>query len=330
MNKQANLSASGPGRKISSGLTAAFYLAVFLTALSAGAYLTAFLVVRGIPETTAPTLVGLARSDAEKIAGADRLSLRVDALDFNDEVPPDHVISQDPPAGSRLKENQAIRVVLSRGAQIVPAPDLRGLSLDQAVTILLHGRLAAGLISYTHGSGEPEQGPDRVIAQAPSPLAQVKAGSKIDLLLSLGPRPVLVSMPDLTGLSHGRAVLTLEKSGLVPGRIKADRRPDWPRETVLLQNPPPGGPTPQGTLVHLTVNRGAESEPGGYRFQVLEYRIPTGFLRREIKILVSGEDYSREVYQEWRRPGELVRVTALVRGAPRARFFEDGRETDRP
>ena len=177
------------------------YLAAFLTAAAVSAYLTAFLVIRGgSPEVAAPLLVGLDREAAERTAHNNNLLLRVEAEDFSDEVPRGHVASQDPPAGFRLKENQIVRVVLSRGSRVLPIPDLKGLSLEQAVSILSQGRLGIGLLSYTYGLN-PKQGPDRVVAQSPLPLTPVTAGTKVDLLLSLGPRPFFVSMPDLTGMS---------------------------------------------------------------------------------------------------------------------------------
>ena len=113
------------------------------------------------------------------------------------------------------------------------------------------------------------------------------------------------------------------------GKVINDDRPDWPRDAVLLQAPPPGRRVAAGSLVRLTMNRSEESITQAYRFKVTEYTIPNGFLRREIRMTAYGEYFSWEVFHKWIEPGQRIRVAALVHGGSKIKIFEDGREIDR-
>jgi serine/threonine-protein kinase len=309
------------------GMKYGLYAAAFLSALALTAYVTMILLVQATPEVEAPDLTGMDAVAGLEILSDLGLNLKIKATDYSETVAKDHIVSQEPPPGYRLKRDRDVRVVLSKGSAKVQAPDLRGLSLAQASSILAQSRLTTGRIGYTYGSG-PEQGRDRVLAQVPDPLGAVEVGSRVDLLLSLGPRPYYIAMPDLTGEPYSAALIVLEQAGLSLGRLETEYLPSWPPDTVVIQDPPPGGKTARGSLVRLTVNRAEESDPQDYRWHVLEYRVPNGLLRREIKFRVTLGSYIWDIYEGWHGPGEVVRVLAPAKGSPRAQVFEDGKLTD--
>ena len=310
------------------GVKYGLYAAVFFLALGVSAWVTVVLVVKAPPEVEVPDLTGLEAIAALKALSDLGLNLKVQAADFSDGVPKDHVISQDPAAGMRLKRKRHVKVVLSKGSAAVPLPDLRGLSQKQAEVILNQGRLAVGQVSFTYGQG-PEQGRERVLAQSPEPPASVGVGKKVDLLVSLGPRPVYLVMPDLTGHLYSVALINLERAGLVLGRLETTHLPSWPFETVVIQDPGPGSRVARGDLVRLTVNRADASKPADYQWRVFEYRIPYGLLRREINFRVALGTFLWDLHDDWHGPGEVVRLVTLVRGKPRGQVLEDGEETAR-
>jgi beta-lactam-binding protein with PASTA domain len=304
------------------------YLAGFFLALGAGAYMTVHLVVRSQPEVQVPDLMGQDAVTALKTLSDAGLNLKVEAMDFNQSVPKNHVIRQDPSPGSRLKKSREVRVVLSQGSASVPLPDLRGLTREQALAILKQSRLEPGRISHTYGSG-PEQGRNNVLAQAPDPLTAVAPGTRIDLLLSLGPRPYYINMPDLTGRLYSLALMDLERMGLSVGRMEAQTLPEWPADAVVIQVPPPGSRVAKGDLVQLTINRPADARVEEYRFHVLNYDIPYGLLRREIRFRIPVGSYLLDLHDQWHPPGDTVTVVALLPGRPLGQVFEDGREATR-
>ncbi|MBW2092351.1 MAG: PASTA domain-containing protein, partial [Deltaproteobacteria bacterium] len=220
-----------------------------------------------------------------------------------------------------VKKDRDIRVILSKDSRQVKLPDLKGLSLDQARAILEQAELSVGLTSYAYGLG-PEQGRDRILAQVPEALSLVDRKTKVDLLLSLGPRSVDLVMPDLTAQHYSVALLNLERAGLKPGPLQYERRPNWPTGAILMQEPSPGSRVAQGATITLTVNRGG----GGvaeYKFHLLDYQISYGFLRREIRVQIEVDSFQFNIYEDWHGPGELVQTLALVPGPLEASIFED-------
>lgn len=301
------------------------YSIAFFLSLGTSAYLATHFIIKGQEDIKVPDLTGKTAADALIGVSDLGLNVRVLAVEFSDAVPKDHIITQEPPPDAWIKKDRVIKVVLSKGMASVNLPDVSGLSLTQVKPILEQSRLRVGRVSYTHGSG-PDQERHRVICQVPDPFTTVKVGDQVDLLVSLGPRPTYMTMPDLTSMPYSQALFTLERSGLNVGRIETDFRPDWPLETVVLQDPAPGGRVARNTPVRLTMNVDPESNLAEYRVHLLDYRVPFGLFRRKIRVRVTAGSYLVDLYDRWHEPGQTIRITALVRGNPRAQVFDDGEE----
>ena len=76
---------------------------------------------------TVPAFVGLDISSAEAQAATLGLTITVSGTEESS-LPPDQIISQDPPAGTSVPAGTEITVVTARGAVAVPVPDLRGMT----------------------------------------------------------------------------------------------------------------------------------------------------------------------------------------------------------
>ena len=229
------------------------YAGIFLAALGLSAYLTTGIIVRGKPEVVVPDLTGSDTVSAlNQLAGLG-LSLKIQGFDHSGKIAKDRIIDQDPLPGMKVKSGRDIRVVLSKGPRARIVPELRGLSLEQAQSILLQNEIELGQISYAYSAEGQEA--DRVLAQTPAPSTEVGKEGRVDLLISLGPRPQALILPDFTGQNVNQVLLKLEQAGLKAGPVRYDFRPNWPLGAVLLQDPPPGSRIVPGTEVTLTVNR---------------------------------------------------------------------------
>jgi eukaryotic-like serine/threonine-protein kinase len=81
----------------------------------------------------------------------------------------------------------------------------------------------------------------------------VKPGQTVRVVLSLGPRSILV--PDLTGLSSRAAALSLTRASLRLGEVSIDR--DSKPAGISAQYPSPETPAAEAAPVSVLVNRGA-------------------------------------------------------------------------
>lgn len=164
-------------------------------------------------EVAVPDLAGL--SDADAAAAARRLGLNVSVENrfYSAAVAANHVLSQAPAAGSRVRRGWQVRVTESLGGQHVAAPDLTGTSERPAMLML--NRLQLTLAPQAH---LPAPGPAGiVVAQSPPPNTADAAGPQVALLVS-GPEPdpstFAYVMPRIIGMRVAAAAQLLKSAGL--------------------------------------------------------------------------------------------------------------------
>jgi serine/threonine-protein kinase len=132
---------------------------------------------------------------------------------FDTVVPADVVISVDPPGGEEVPHNSPLTLVVSKGPEPVDAPDLTGMTLDQAA-------LEAGPLELTVESGAEEYSetvPEgQIISQNPPAGSKTHRGAKITVVVSLG--MPFVEVPDLAAKTWDAASAELTARGLVAER----------------------------------------------------------------------------------------------------------------
>ena len=98
------------------------------------------------------------------------------AEEFSDDVEKGKVIRLSSEPGSEVPRDSTVTVVVSKGPDVVPVPDLSGMKLDEAEEALV----AAGLVlgqDCCNSKG-------RVVASQPAAGEQVRRGSSVDVFLS--------------------------------------------------------------------------------------------------------------------------------------------------
>lgn len=127
-----------------------------------------------------------------------------------------------------------------------------------------------------------------IIRQSIEPGAAVSRGESVNVVLSQG--PVLVDLPDVRGIAFEAAEQQLTLLDLTVQRYE-----DWSPETpgtVIAQEPPPGAPVSNRSLVTLIVSSGA--------------RVPIG-ANLGGQLLLSAYEIRRMQYA----PGETIELTFL-------------------
>jgi eukaryotic-like serine/threonine-protein kinase len=162
-------------------------------------------------------------------------------------VPPDHVIRQSPPAGSKVEKNQVVELVISNGKPLLGLDDVRGYNANDAARTLQQAGFAVSLIHRFDNTIK-----DNVIDQMPKPGAKVQEGSRVTLIVSDGPAPVLV--PNFVGMPVDKAQvraaalgITLDTSQTVAGN---------PANTVASQSTAAGTKVDKNATVHVVINSG--------------------------------------------------------------------------
>jgi serine/threonine-protein kinase len=226
----------------------AVYAIMAAAAAGLGTYLAVSFVVERGPEVSVPRVAGLRLAQALDALDAARLDLEVGEFEYSERVPEDQVIRQKPEAGRVVKGGRGVRVIVSRGPERRAVPDLAGLGLEDARIALAEAGLVAEPVGRVPGGPEGQ-----VVAQGVSPGGRRLKGAAVPLLVSSGPRPVLLRMPALQGLTRGSAVVALDRLGVRIERLEEARDDPDRRGLVVAQAPEAGSPVVRGAGVVLTV-----------------------------------------------------------------------------
>jgi serine/threonine-protein kinase len=160
---------------------------------------------------------------------------------YDNELAAGRVVGFEPAAGTALKRNEPVKIIISLGHEPVVVPNVLGQSPDAAQANLEQlgfkvDRVADGR-SAAVDKGE-------VMAVDPAPAAgPVAYGSTVKVQVSMGVPQVTV--PDVTGQKTAVAKQILEKAGL---KVQST---DWFGDKVVRQNPKPGTVVDLGTSVKI-------------------------------------------------------------------------------
>ena len=236
--------------------------------------------------------------------------------EFNDETEEGMVFDQDPESGERIERGNIVTIQVSQGKRKVDVPDVKGLSVAEAVARLKD----AG------PGGEPRRGLlDRsregtVIAQDPAAGKRVVEDTRVRINVSQGAKPIAV--PNVVGRSYDDAKAALEEDGFVVRRV--DQNSNIAPNTVIETRPPAGSELQRGG----DRDRGRLQGPAGRRGA----RTSRGSTRRARALELEGAGFSVSVSDEPTDDPAERRLRARAGSGRRrpGRAGLDGRDLRRP
>ncbi len=297
------------------------YGALALAVALLGAYLAVALLVERAPEVKVPAVVGLSLSEGLDALAAAELDLEVRGFLYDDAVAENHIVRQRPEEGQIVKAGRAVGVVLSRGPERHPVPDVRGISLEDARILLEEAGLLPDVAVRLPRGPRAE-----VVAQGVEPGVPLPRDSKVPLVVSSGPRPVLLRSPRLEGRSLEDALTLLDDLGLRLGRVEEVRLDDPERQgKVVGQEPLAGFPVQRGSSVVLSVAGAASLGPPS-RALWISRNLSPGFSRRRVELIVDGGARSWVLADEWLPGGDTFQRWVPLRSGEAVRLRIDGEE----
>lgn len=203
---------------------------------------------------TVPDLKGMNIDEVKRSLSDRELRYEIKDSVFAPDKPKLSVIDQNPKAGSKVKRNRRIYLIINADkAPKVALPNLNdNVPLRQAVRILESNGLKQGKISY-----KPDIALNAVLemyyqGRKVMPGDLVDKGSAIDLVLGDGGQTAKVAVPDLTGKSLDEALIILRGNNLVIGAVNKVNVKDSTTAIIFKQKPLAGGNNvPQGEAVDI-------------------------------------------------------------------------------
>jgi hypothetical protein len=146
-----------------------------------------------------PNVVGLTLAAAKKAIEKADLEVGRVSTQSSATVAAGHVISENPPAGTRLKDDDTkVSLVVSSGSPLIAVPNVVGLTQAAATTAITGASLTVGAVT-TQTSTTVAFG--AVISENPAASALVAAASTVNLTISAGVPIDLTAMLTTTSLA---------------------------------------------------------------------------------------------------------------------------------
>jgi len=202
-------------------------------------------------EVDVPSLAGKTPDQAKEILGHSGLVLKTSSSRFSSGVPEGHILDQIPPAGTRLRVNRSVKVLLSLGERRFPVPNLVGTSLRAAQLTLAQRKLALAKTLYAHTSDEPST----VVYQSPKAGTQEGSDPSVNILISLGPPAEYFIMPDLIGKSADLVSSRARNEGFRLGKVNYRKYPGVESGVVIQQKPQAGYRLTKSDVILLDVSQ---------------------------------------------------------------------------
>ena len=201
-------------------------------------------VSKGPERYTIPATHGQTVDAASAALGALPIQVGTQEQVFDNTAPAGTVAGTRPAAGTEVKRDSTVDLLVSKGPEPVQVPDVVGKKQQGATAALKSVGLVAD-ITRTY-SETIDKG--RVIAAAPGVGTTVNSGTTVALTVSDGPPPVVV--PKLIDMRRKDAIAALTRLGL---KAKVISGQATPLNRVYAQNPAAGTQIPKGSTVTNSV-----------------------------------------------------------------------------
>ena len=216
----------------------------FVAAIVIGVSILLNAVTRHGQEVAVPDLSNLSVPEAQELAAKSGLEVVVADSVYIRRMQKGAVFSQNPKAGSRVKDGRTIRVnINASNSKKVSMPDLVGYSMRQAKAELSSKGLYLGRIIYIR-----DMATNNVIKQLYRnaeilPGTMIESGANVDLVVGLSDTENRTIVPDVRGMRCLRAIDAVHNNSLNIGRLKFDASvktySDSLNAVVLSQSPAP-------------------------------------------------------------------------------------------
>ncbi|WP_091781674.1 Stk1 family PASTA domain-containing Ser/Thr kinase [Pedococcus dokdonensis] len=207
-----------------------------------------FLAGPGSPTVVPPTT---SLTFAQAQAALDQAHLGAEEVQsFDESVPKGIVMSTDPGAGQEVRRGTDVKVTVSKGPERYAVPNVVGKSAAEARDQITATKLTVG---SSKEAFDEKVAAGLVVSVDPKVGAQLKRGTKVNLVISKGRQPIQVT--DFTGKPANEAVDALSKAGLEVDATEQQNSDTVPKGSVISQSPT-GGTLFKGDPVKLVVSKG--------------------------------------------------------------------------
>lgn len=274
-------------------------------------------------EVLVPNITGKTYYEAIRILDNAGLQPAKTIQEASSDAPKGEIVAQNPQANFRIKYYQPVHITVSIGVELTPVPSVIGKSQEAAFDALTDAGFRPNRVSSVHSENYVQ---GTVIAQTPPEGGGQRRGSSVNLLVSRGPTPQSIQLPNFQSQLANDVVSTLEGVGLKI-ETQYSSHPAIPEGAIITHKPAAGAMVQTGDLVLLEISGVSTNENIGKPLPLKHTVSEEGNLSRHIKIVIIDDYGERTEINQRYAPGtviDLERKAVRVFGKTRVLIYENG------
>src|SRR5881398_2814714 len=206
------------------------------------------------PKVAVPNVVGQTQAAAASALTGAGLTVGAVTMQSSSTVAAGSVISESPPAGTKVASGSPVNLVVSTGStgtSQVAVPDVVGQTQAAAASAITGAGLTVGAVTMQSSSTVAA---GSVISESPPAGTKVASGSPVNLVVSSGPAQIAV--PNVVGQTQAAATSAITGAGLTVGAVTMQSSSTVAAGSVISESPPAGTKVASGSPVNLVVSSG--------------------------------------------------------------------------
>lgn len=207
----------------------------------------------GGKEVVVPDVKGMSYSEAKEVLEEKGLKIeKADEPIASQKIEKGKIVSQTPSKNSKVKKGRTVRVILSAGNAELKVPDLKGLSYNEAKTLLSEMGLQISKGDEVDSDSISE---GLIASQYPAAKTKVDKGDIITVNISRGKKDAVI--PKLVGTkftSENDISEILSKYGYKLGKVSYEESYETPG-TIIKQSPDAGTTAEKKTTVDIVISK---------------------------------------------------------------------------
>jgi serine/threonine-protein kinase len=225
-------------------------LVLLLLVVAGGLVALAMNLNKGTPRVRVPSVVDKTYDEAAALVIQKGL-VPVREQHENVNVEAGKVFEQSPLPESEADQGSRVTLKVSTGAGGVPVPDVRNKTRDEAVRLL-----SGSGLQVAETTAPSDSVPDKtVISQDPAPGTSVRAGEKVNIVVSTG--KAANGVPEVSGQFVNSAVDALKAAGFERTSVATETSDEFRKDRVTRTNPPAGSVVDKNTVITIYVSSGS-------------------------------------------------------------------------
>ncbi len=207
-------------------------------------------------EAAADTMISVVNMDEEEaIAALDKAGIAYEIeREYSDSFDEGKVISQSIDEGEKLQEDDRVKLIISKGQEMVDVPDVTGKTSEEAETTLK----AAGFEVKIDDEYDEETEEGKVISQTPEGNGKAAKKSTVTIVVSKGEEVKVVEVPDLKKMTINEAEKALTDVNLKLGNVTQEYSDTVKEGKVISQSVKAGVEVKEGEEISITISKGKQ------------------------------------------------------------------------